>query len=89
MYDAIIIGAGYAGLAAARQLHDQQHHVLVCEARDRIGGRVWSAPEHGYPLELGAEWIHGDRVATWDWVRHQAPGARYISIWANPPSDQA
>lgn len=81
MYDAIIIGAGYAGLAAARQLHDQQRQVLVCEARNRIGGRVWSAPEDGYPLELGAEWIHGDRVATWDWVRRLELPIQTAQLW--------
>lgn len=81
MYDAIVIGAGYAGLAAARQLHDAGKRVLVCEARDRIGGRVWSTPIDGYPLELGAEWIHGDNVATWQWVRRLGLTTTTAPLW--------
>ncbi len=56
----LIIGAGIAGLAAARSLHDSGYAVTVLEARDRIGGRVWT--DHawpGIPLDLGASWIHG------------------------------
>ncbi len=60
-YDTIVIGAGAAGLAAARQLQDQQQQVLILEARDRIGGRVhtdYDLADH--PIELGAEFIHGE-----------------------------
>lgn len=81
MYDAIVIGAGYAGLAAARQLHDVGKRVLVCEARNRIGGRVWSTPIDGYPLELGAEWIHGDAVSTWQWVRRLGLATTTAHLW--------
>lgn len=56
----IVVGAGIAGLAAARSLADQGHDVLVVEARDRIGGRVWtSARWSDAPADLGATWIHG------------------------------
>jgi monoamine oxidase len=57
----IIIGAGAAGLAAARALHDAGIDVVVLEARERIGGRVFThrdATTPG-PIELGAEFIHG------------------------------
>lgn len=56
----IVIGAGLAGLAAARELAAAGHAVLVLEARDRIGGRVWTRhlwPD--LPLDWGASWIHG------------------------------
>lgn len=55
----IIIGAGAAGLAAARSLVDEGKDVTVVEARDRIGGRVWTDTTFGLPLDLGASWIHG------------------------------
>lgn len=66
--DVLIIGAGAAGLAAARALHDAGRPALVVEARGRLGGRLHTDRAHG-PVELGAEFIHGDRAATWDLVR--------------------
>ncbi|MBA3533286.1 MAG: FAD-dependent oxidoreductase [Ardenticatenales bacterium] len=55
----IVIGAGAAGLSAARALHDKGRKVIVLEARDRIGGRVWTDRSWKLPLDLGASWIHG------------------------------
>jgi polyamine oxidase len=55
----VVIGAGAAGLAAARWLTDAGFEVLVLEARDRIGGRVWTDQLDGHPMDLGASWIHG------------------------------
>lgn len=59
--DVAIIGAGAAGLAAARALIDQDISVVVLEARDRIGGRILTHrdPSTPVPIELGAEFIHG------------------------------
>jgi len=58
----VVIGAGFAGLAAARNLADAGQAVVVVEARDRIGGRVWTSRAwHDTPLDLGASWIHGSR----------------------------
>ena len=55
----IVVGAGAAGLAAARLLADSGVEVRVLEARDRYGGRVWTDDSLGVPLDLGASWIHG------------------------------
>ncbi len=66
----LVIGAGAAGLAAARKLHDSGYAVTVLEARNRIGGRVqsdYSLASH--PIELGAEFIHGENVKTWELLR--------------------
>ncbi len=56
----VVIGAGLAGLAAARELHHQGYEVVVIEARDRLGGRIWTSTQWpDMPLDLGASWIHG------------------------------
>ena len=59
--DVIVIGAGVAGLAAARTLAEAGRRVALIEARDRVGGRILTVPAvHGeLPVELGAEFIHG------------------------------
>ena len=55
----IVIGAGMAGLAAARQLSGQGHQVTILEGRSRLGGRTWtSAAWADAPVDLGASWIH-------------------------------
>lgn len=58
---ALVVGAGMAGLAAARTLADNGVSVVVLEARKRIGGRVWTDRSLGLPLDFGASWIHGVR----------------------------
>jgi monoamine oxidase len=67
MRSTIIIGAGAAGLAAARDLSRAGREVTVLEARDRIGGRVYTHrdPESPVPIELGAEFVHGESPALW------------------------
>lgn len=58
-YDAIVIGAGFSGLIAARELAmTAQHEVLLIEARDRIGGRTWTSNELGEDIEMGGTWVH-------------------------------
>jgi len=57
--DTIVVGAGVAGLAAARLLTRAGHRVVVLEARDRIGGRTFSDRSDGHITDRGASWIHG------------------------------
>lgn len=57
----IIIGAGIAGSAAAQLLQSEGYEVQILEARNRIGGRILTNRERGYPIELGAAWMHGNK----------------------------
>uniref|UniRef100_Q01NZ3 Tryptophan 2-monooxygenase n=1 Tax=Solibacter usitatus (strain Ellin6076) TaxID=234267 RepID=Q01NZ3_SOLUE len=67
----IVIGAGAAGLAAARDLRRAGRNVLCLEARGRIGGRILTVhdPLTTVPVELGAEFVHGRPSQIWDIVR--------------------
>ncbi|GAA5918587.1 hypothetical protein JCM6882_001901 [Rhodosporidiobolus microsporus] len=56
-YAAIVIGAGYAGLSAARDIALTGQPVLLIEARDRIGGRTWAAEVDGTLYEMGGTWV--------------------------------
>lgn len=65
MFDTLIIGAGAAGLAAARKLHDAGQKVAILEARNRIGGRIHTDFDFApFPIEFGAEFIHGENTVT-------------------------
>ncbi len=55
--DVIVLGAGLAGLTAARQIADEGRSVVVLEARDRVGGRTQGGELGGAPVELGGMWI--------------------------------
>jgi monoamine oxidase len=103
-YDVIIVGAGAAGLAAGARLAQAGQRVALLEARDRIGGRIFTrhlpaeeghAPMH---IELGAEFIHGLPPATWSVVgeaklsAHELEGSELSFVngnWAPPTNHPA
>ncbi|HKB76876.1 MAG TPA: FAD-dependent oxidoreductase, partial [Myxococcales bacterium] len=62
MIEALVLGAGAAGLRAGAELLRKRVRLLVIEARDRIGGRVHSVEDRelGRVVELGAEFVHGE-----------------------------
>jgi monoamine oxidase len=79
-FDAIIIGAGAAGLTAAAALGDAGLKVVVCEARDRIGGRMFTVhdPVCNAPVEFGAEFIHGKPPETWNLLKRRKIQVREV-----------
>jgi monoamine oxidase len=81
MTDVLIIGAGMAGLVAARDLGRSGVDCTVLEARDRIGGRVWTAgiAPGGAAVELGAEFIHGKPDQIWRVIRERDLEAHEIT----------
>ncbi len=61
--DVVIVGAGAAGLTAATKLVGAGRSVVVLEARDRIGGRLWTDTIEGAMLEIGGQWVSPDQDA--------------------------
>jgi monoamine oxidase len=66
--DVVIVGAGVSGLAAATRLEKAGVPYVILEARDRIGGRIYTSrsPLWAGPVELGAEFVHGKPPVLWD-----------------------
>jgi len=65
VYDTIIIGAGYTGLTAARDLTNSGLNVLLLEARDRIGGRTWTSTIDGHQYEIGGQYVLWGQPNLW------------------------
>lgn len=63
--DIVVIGAGLAGLTTARELGNRGHDVLVLEAQERLGGRIYTADRLGVHLELGGNWLHWLQPHVW------------------------
>lgn len=61
----IVIGGGFAGVVAARELRNAGHSVLLLEARDRLGGRTWTDERLGMTLEMGGTWVHWLQPHVW------------------------
>ena len=70
-YDVLVVGAGAAGLIAAKKLSDAGLSAFVVEARERIGGRTFTqiVPGVATPIELGAEFVHGRPAVTFELLR--------------------
>ena len=64
-HDVIVVGGGFAGVTAAREVALRGRSVLLLEARDRLGGRTWSADWDGVPIEYGGAWVHWHQPHTW------------------------
>jgi monoamine oxidase len=64
-HDVIVVGGGFTGVTAAREVALRGRSVLLLEARDRLGGRTWSADWNGIPVEYGGAWVHWHQPHTW------------------------
>jgi monoamine oxidase len=80
----VVIGAGAAGLMAARELARAGRRVTLLEARDRCGGRIYPLPagDFGYAAEGGAEFVHGEAPVTHGLLREA--GLRLLPIQGTP-----
>ncbi|MBM7406815.1 MULTISPECIES: flavin monoamine oxidase family protein [Sphingomonas] len=87
--DVAIIGAGAAGIGAARRLHRRGLDVLVLEASDRIGGRAWTLGAQGMPLDMGCGWLHSADRNPWVKIAEHAGFAidRSESAWGKQLRD--
>src|SRR5919198_1389727 len=65
IYDVVVIGGGFAGVTAARDLRWRGYRVLILEARDRLGGRTWTSGFAGQPVEMGGAWVHWCQPHVW------------------------
>jgi monoamine oxidase len=63
--DVIVVGAGFAGMTAARELRNADLDVVVLEARDRLGGRTWTDERLGTTVELGGGHVHWSQPHVW------------------------
>ncbi len=71
-FDVVVVGAGAAGIAAAKRLVAARLKILVVEARDRLGGRAFTTPiSPGLALDLGCEWLHSADRNPWTGIARQ------------------
>lgn len=80
----VVVGAGFSGLVAARELQTVGFDVDVVEARDRVGGRAWTDERMGHTLEMGATWVHWMQPHVWSEITRYDQG-----IYPSPFADQA
>jgi len=86
MNDVIVIGGGFAGVTAAREASLRGRAVLLLEARDRLGGRTWTAPWNGSTIEYGGAWVHWHQPHTWSEITRaglqvEVSGGAQVAGW--------
>ncbi|AEB44515.1 flavin monoamine oxidase family protein [Micromonospora maris] len=82
-YDVIVVGAGFAGITAARDLRRKGLRVLILEARNRIGGRTWTSTFQGEQVEMGGVWVDPMQTHVWQEIEDQG-----IGLVADPAADR-
>jgi monoamine oxidase len=86
MNDVIVVGGGFAGVTAAREASLRGRSVLLLEARDRLGGRTWTARWNGSTIEYGGAWVHWHQPHTWSEItrsglRVDVSGGAQVAGW--------
>jgi len=83
-YDVIVVGGGFAGLTAAREAALRGRSTLVLEARDRLGGRTWSAQWNGHGIEYGGAWVHWHQPHTFSEITRAG-----LAVTLGPDAERA
>lgn len=78
MHDVIVIGGGFAGVTAAREAVQRGRSVLLLEARDRLGGRTWSADWDGEQIEYGGAYVHWHQPHTFAEITRAGLGVKLV-----------
>ena len=83
--DVVIVGAGAAGIGAARRLAGQPLSILLIEASARVGGRAWTQNIGGLPLDLGCGWLHSAERNPWTGIAEEScfPVERGTPAWGD------
>src|SRR5450631_707610 len=68
-YDVIVIGGGFCGVTTARECRHAGYRVLLLEARNRLGGRTFTANFNGRPVDMGGTWVHWSQPHVWSEIR--------------------
>jgi monoamine oxidase len=84
MPDAIVIGGGFAGVTAARELTLGGVETLLLEARERLGGRTWATTWHDTDVELGGAWVHWHQPHVWSEITRAG-----LAVEVSPDADVA
>jgi monoamine oxidase len=74
VHDVVVVGGGFAGVTAARELQHAGKNTVLVEARDRLGGRTWTAAFAGREVELGGTWVHWFQPHVWAEMRRYGLG---------------
>jgi monoamine oxidase len=83
--DLAVVGAGAAGLAAARQLRQAGRSFVVLEARNRTGGRAYTDTSLGLPFDAGAQYIHWAERNPWKRIADDLGFPLQEDTWSDPP----
>lgn len=89
--DVVVVGGGFAGVAAARKLKSLGYDVSLLEARNRLGGRTWTSSLKGDAIELGGTWIHWHQPHVWSEITRYGIKVREdnwnfdTAVVGNPP----
>ena len=82
----IVIGGGFCGVTAARELGQRGYDVTLLEARNRLGGRTFTAEFAGEATDMGGTWIHWQQPHVWSEMQRyglklkETPGAQLVAV---------